>query len=216
MAVFVAVLWAATRESSVGAARRSESNVNRDRGPLRLVPVVSMASVVALCCVALNAELVPRANLRLQALYSGGAVVSPTDRSMTLEELLRAESWQAARADGVASTRTSGSSDANYGLEIHKKFALAAACVVLALFAAGIARRAPHVGVLTQAAISLTVFTSYYVCLIAGEQLADRATVPPAVAMWSANFIVLGFAMLTLRAARVRRALPAMVSRLRG
>lgn len=183
MSVFIAVLWAATR------------------GTVRLVPVTALASAVALCCVVMNAELVPRANLRLQMLFAGNKPVAPTDRSMTLHELLDAQ----ATLTVPGTTRTvvvHGASLPAYGVEIHKKFALAAACVVLALLAAGIGGRVPRLNVWAQVAISIVVFASYYVCIITGEHLADDATVSPAVAMWSANVIVLAGALLALRGAR--------------
>jgi len=76
---------------------------------------------------------------------------------------------------------------------------LAAACVALALLAAGIARRAPHAGLGLQALVSVVVFGAYYVSLITGESLADRFVVSPALAMWNANVVMLAIALLALR-----------------
>ena len=47
---------------------------------------------------------------------------------------------------------------------------------------------------------SAAVFGGYYLLLIGGETLADQSIVPPALAMWSANIVVLGLAAMTLRA----------------
>ncbi len=206
MAVFIAVLWTMSVGRSSTAPIVRDGGPTRDAGLLRLAPVIGVASIVAVFCLVLNTEVVPRANLRLQALASGRAVVSPTDRSMTLQQLRRAEAQPVSRADGATTAGSAVTTAATYGVEIHKKFALAAACVVLALCAAAIARRVPHAGVLAQASISVGVFAGYYVCLIAGEQLADGAVVSPAVAMWSANGIVLGLAMLAFRGVRGGRA----------
>ncbi len=204
MSVFIAALWSASRVPTAAARRARSDDPSVADGTLRLWPVIGMASVVALCCLASNVELVPRANQRLLSIYSGRITVAPTERSMTLLELRRAKSRLAAATAGVSVAETAGASIASYEVEVQKKLALAAACVALALLAVGIARRASRIHVWAQAAISLVVFGGYYVCLIVGEHLADRSAIPPAVAMWSANSIVLVFAMLTLRVARGR------------
>ncbi|HEY9427363.1 MAG TPA: LptF/LptG family permease, partial [Gemmatimonadaceae bacterium] len=76
-----------------------------------------------------------------------------------------------------------------YQVEIQKKFALAAACVVFVLFGAPIALRFPRGGVGLVIGASLIAFALYYVCLIAGETLADKLILNPIVAMWLANVI---------------------------
>jgi lipopolysaccharide export system permease protein len=77
-----------------------------------------------------------------------------------------------------------------YGVEIHKKFALSAACIVFVLIGAPIALRFPRGGVGLVIGVSLTVFALYYVGLIAGEALADRNFLTPFWAMWAANVIL--------------------------
>ena len=77
-----------------------------------------------------------------------------------------------------------------YGVEIQKKFALSAACVVFVLIGAPIALRFPRGGVGLVIGVSLGVFAIYYVGLIAGESLADRAFLTPFWAMWAANVIL--------------------------
>lgn len=202
MSVFIAVLWAASRRPTSAPSDDSSVSV----GALRLAPVICMATAVALCCLALNAELVPRANLRLQTIYSGRIAVAPSDRSMTLRELREAEATLVSAPRAATASTTDGATRASYEVEIQKKLALAAACVVLAMLAAGIASRASRISVGAQVAISLFVFAGYYVCIIMGEQLADSAAIPPALAMWSANIVVLVLAMLTLRVTRGGRA----------
>lgn len=83
---------------------------------------------------------------------------------------------------------------AQYAVEVHKKFSLAAACVVFVLLGAPIALRFPRGGVGLVIGASLVVFALYYVCLIGGESLADDLKLPPAVAMWAANgvFTIVG------------------------
>jgi lipopolysaccharide export system permease protein len=77
----------------------------------------------------------------------------------------------------------------SYGVEIHKKFALAVACFVFVLLGAPIALRFPRGGVGLTIGVSLFVFALYYVCLIAGESIAKRGLMPAVVSMWMANVI---------------------------
>ncbi len=85
-----------------------------------------------------------------------------------------------------------------YQVEIHKKFALAAACFVLALLGAPIALRFPRGGVGLTIGVSLIVFGLYYVALIAGESLARRGLMPAFVSMWMANIIFTIVALVLL------------------
>jgi lipopolysaccharide export system permease protein len=77
----------------------------------------------------------------------------------------------------------------SYGVEIHKKFALAVACFVFVLLGAPIALRFPRGGVGLTIGVSLFVFALYYICLIAGESIAKRGLMPAVVSMWMANVI---------------------------
>jgi lipopolysaccharide export system permease protein len=85
-----------------------------------------------------------------------------------------------------------------YGVEIQKKFALSAACIVFVLIGAPIALRFPRGGVGLVIGVSLVVFAIYYVGLIAGESLADRAFLTPFWAMWAANVILTGVGLVLL------------------
>jgi lipopolysaccharide export system permease protein len=77
----------------------------------------------------------------------------------------------------------------SYAVEVQKKFALSIACFVFVLFGPPIALRFPRGGLGMTLGISLTVFGAYYVCLMAGETLADKGRVDPIIAMWAANVI---------------------------
>ncbi|MEN9791310.1 MAG: hypothetical protein RLZZ63_968, partial [Gemmatimonadota bacterium] len=87
-----------------------------------------------------------------------------------------------------------------YRVEIEKKFAIAVACTVFVLLGAPIALRFPRGGVGLTIGVSLGVFALYYIGLLGGEALADRAIVSPALAMWGADLALglLGI-WLTLR-----------------
>ncbi len=87
-----------------------------------------------------------------------------------------------------------------YRVEIEKKFSIAFSCIVFVLLGAPIALRFPRGGVGLTIGVSLSVFAVYYVGLLAGEALADRAILDPTLAMWGTN-ILLGIVgvVLTVR-----------------
>jgi len=78
-----------------------------------------------------------------------------------------------------------------YDVEIQKKFSLAAACLIFVLIGAPIALRFPRGGVGLVIGVSFAIFGLYYVGLIGGETLADKNYLPPWLAMWAANIILL-------------------------
>jgi lipopolysaccharide export system permease protein len=85
-----------------------------------------------------------------------------------------------------------------YDIEIHKKFSLAAACLIFVLLGAPIAVRFPRGGVGLVIGVSLFVFALYYVGLIGGESLANEALVPPFWAMWGTNVILMAVGVVLL------------------
>jgi lipopolysaccharide export system permease protein len=89
---------------------------------------------------------------------------------------------------------------AMYQVEIQKKYALATACLVFALLGVPVAIRFARGGIGLVIAMSLSVFTIYYVGLIGGEELGNRQTISPFFAMWSANllFTLVGLVALAL------------------
>ncbi|HXF94744.1 MAG TPA: LptF/LptG family permease [Gemmatimonadales bacterium] len=78
---------------------------------------------------------------------------------------------------------------AMYEVEIQKKYAIAAACLVFALVGVPIALWFPRGGTGLVLATSVVVFSVYYVGLIGGEELGDRLVVSPFLAMWLPNLI---------------------------
>jgi len=77
-----------------------------------------------------------------------------------------------------------------FWVEIHKKYSIPAACLIFVFVGAplGIVVRRGNFGV--SAAIALGFFIIYWACLVAGEKLADRAALSPAVAMWMADAVI--------------------------
>jgi lipopolysaccharide export system permease protein len=76
-----------------------------------------------------------------------------------------------------------------YQVEIQKKFALAAACIVFVLFGAPLALRFPRGGVGLVIGVSIVAFALYYICLIGGQALAEKLILSPFWSMWAANVI---------------------------
>lgn len=198
MAVLVAVLREFTRlgaDGTLAAARRERGGVRR-----LMVPVLAAAAGVAALALVVTAQVVPHANARLAAVLAG-ETVPPSDRTMTIGELRAAarDARPARGADAVARA-------AAYEVEVQKKLALPAACVVLALVGMAIALRAPRGGAWLVIGASLAVLGAYYMLLLAGESLADELVVSPVVGMWGANALLLAAALLAVRMRRAPRA----------
>jgi lipopolysaccharide export system permease protein len=88
-------------------------------------------------------------------------------------------------------------------VEVHKKFAIPAACLVFVLIGVPLGIMARRGGFGMAATLSLGFFILYYACLIGGEKLADRDIVSPFIGMWLANILVgLMGVYLTIRVAR--------------
>jgi lipopolysaccharide export system permease protein len=122
-----------------------------------------------------------------------GAPIELTERTMTIGEL-REAARRARTSTGVEAPARA----AAYEVEIQKKFALAAACMILALAGAATAIRFPRGGVGLVIGASGFVFTGYYFAFAAGETLADRQVISPLVAMWMANAFLLGVVLLLI------------------
>lgn len=85
-----------------------------------------------------------------------------------------------------------------YLLEVHKKWALSAACLAFVLLGVPLALRFPRGGmglVLGGTGICVAVF---YICLPAGEALADSGRIHPAIPMWAPNLLYAGLGLAGL------------------
>lgn len=157
-----------TTRRAVPSARRPDRFV-----PLRTRPPVPAAPGAGTGAAAMAA--------RIQAMPDGDAQVR---KARIAEAKLRLDIAQRARN--------------RYEIEIHKKFSLAAACLIFVLIGAPIAVRFPRGGVGLVIGVSLLVFALYYVGLIGGESLANEGIIPPFWAMWGTNVIltVVGIGLL--------------------
>lgn len=120
-----------------------------------------------------------------------GHAVAASDRSKPVSELR--EAARDARVEKSPGARTRS---AAFRVEIHKKFALSAAFVVLAVVGLVNARSAPngHPGLVIAA--SCLVDVVYFVLLTSGETLAEARVMSPAIGVRSANVLLLAAALL--------------------
>lgn len=204
MSVLVAVLRVFTRLGADG-----EITAMRPHGVsvMRLVaPVLGAAACVAALSFLWNDQILPRSNHRLRALLAevqGGRQLSlaadhpsNSDREMTIRELRRAATSAREEADRAAIDgrqaieHAARRRAATYEVEVQKKYAIAAACLVFALVGVPVALRFPRGGLGFVIGVSSAVFAMYYVGLIGGEELGDRLIVSPFFAMWTMNLIL--------------------------
>jgi len=109
---------------------------------------------------------------------------------------------------------------ANYLVEVHKKYAMAAASLVFVIVAVPVAVLFPRAGVGLVIGVSLGVFTVYYIGLIAGESFANQLVMPAPLAMWTPNIVfgLLGLAGLhhIRRRATTARGVGALLAAMRA
>ncbi len=123
--------------------------------------------------------------------HSEGLVLAKDVRSMTLPELVQSAEDPAAGPEKRTKAR----------VEIHKKFAIPGACLVFGLYGIPLGFRNRRTGRSSGFLISVTMFLFYYVMLGNGEEAAVNGQVPPWLAMWAPNIllVVLGTFLLWRR-----------------
>jgi lipopolysaccharide export system permease protein len=77
-----------------------------------------------------------------------------------------------------------------YDVEVYKKYSIPFACVVFALIGAPLGYKVRRGGFGIAAGFSLLFFLIYWVALMGGEKLADRALFSPFLGMWIVNIIL--------------------------
>jgi lipopolysaccharide export system permease protein len=136
---------------------------------------------------------------RLQKLFSvktaqaQSAEIPPSHdkRDSSASWLPNEAEWKARAQDAHFRAEDARRQRNRYDVEIQKKFSLAAACIVFVLIGAPVALRFPRGGVGLVIGVSFTIFGVYYVGLIGGETLADKGYLPPWLAMWLINIVLL-------------------------
>lgn len=118
--------------------------------------------------------------LDISALLSGIKLDELRPNEMAWKELLRLKSADAARKDSL---------QRRVMVEIHKRWALPAACLVLGLFALPLA--CVFEGVKRQFGImlALLLFLIYYGLFSVGITLGESGVLPPFLGTWSANIL---------------------------
>jgi lipopolysaccharide export system permease protein len=79
----------------------------------------------------------------------------------------------------------------SYTVEVHKKYAIPASCIIFAIIGVPLGALAKRSGVGAGAGLSIGFFVLYWIFLIGGEKLADRAVITPFWGMWGGNLILL-------------------------
>ncbi len=98
-----------------------------------------------------------------------------------------------------------------YLVEVHKKYAIPAACIVFVLVGAPLGILIRQRGWAIAGGLSFGFFLLYWTCLIGGEILADRQIISPFFAMWTPNLIAGAIAVML--AAKSSGAAPAWLRR---
>lgn len=138
-----------------------------------------------------------RMTTTLRALFGGSPELERVQRESP-QVRTELELW---RMEREALERRAGS----LSVEIHKKFSLPAACVVFVFIGAPLGMRVRRAGPAV-AFVSVAFFLFYYLCLVGGEELANRLLLPPWLAMWLPNLVLGTWGLLaTLRAIEIWR-----------
>ncbi|MDE2484483.1 MAG: LptF/LptG family permease [candidate division NC10 bacterium] len=134
-------------------------------------------------------------------ILTGGAIAETVGRvrqgkEMNLEEL-RAEITRLTKDGGQAWPLQ---------VELHKKFALPVACLILSAIGAPLAMRIKKASRGVSLALSVAFAVFYYILLATGESLGSRGAIEPALGIWFPN-LILGIIAISLVLAEGREVL---------
>lgn len=111
-------------------------------------------------------------------------------RARPFDQLTTSELWDRAGE---------GEKKIEAGLVLHQRFALPFACLLLPLAGAPLAISTQRAGRSTGVILALVMAFAYYMFLLGGAALAERAWLPPIGAAWGANLIFAALAWQMLR-----------------
>ncbi len=125
----------------------------------------------------------------MEAAAADAALIEPGGESVITDDVV----GHVANLHRINATRWNiyRLSSYRYRVEVHKKYAIAFACLIFILLGPPLAIRFPQGGVGMVIAVSVGIFFFYWVGLIAGERFADRGQISPIVGMWAPNVIIL-------------------------
>ena len=133
-----------------------------------------------------------------------GILGNSPEKPMSVEEKMRAifaPQHINIQNDEASISQTHADLD-DYLVETHKKYAIPASCIIFALIGVPLGALAKRSGVGAGTGLSIGFFVLYWVFLIGGEKLADRAVITPFWGMWGGDLILLLIGIgLTWRAA---------------
>ncbi len=124
--------------------------------------------------------------ISIPLLEKRARTASRSYREMNLRQLL-----ENARKTDVKRTKW------RYLLEAHKKFSIPFASLVFVLIGAPLGIQTRKGGLGNGITLSFILFMLYYIMLVGGEEMCERGSLYPSVAMWTPN-IVIGIAGLYL------------------
>jgi lipopolysaccharide export system permease protein len=85
-----------------------------------------------------------------------------------------------------------------YLVEINKKYSIPSACLVFTLVGVPMGIMFRSGGLAISGGVSIFFFLLYWICLIGGEDLADRGHITPWLAMWFPNFIIMALGLFLI------------------
>jgi len=140
----------------------------------------------------------------VQSIPPPQQTVSPRFREITQPTGRAFVSGQGARSRmneaRIQRDRARGSENraAAYQIEVQKKYAIPAACIVFVLVCVPVGLRFPGSGLGLVIGAGMSIFSVYYVGLIGGESLAERLSLSPFLAMWTPNIVFGMFGLVAL------------------
>ncbi|MCF0225605.1 MAG: YjgP/YjgQ family permease [Fibrobacter sp.] len=139
--------------------------------------------------------------MELKSNMLGDSIVpAKVDGNFSIDSVQQRKSLQKLRVQEINTLRTTErlygriegelKRSAQYTVEIQKKYSTAFACFIFILIGAPLGIMARKGGIGTGILYSLAFFVVYWICLIGGENLADRLLIDPVLAMWASNIII--------------------------
>lgn len=181
-------------------------------GARRLGPTLLAAFGLGIVTYLLVDQVVPRTNGVLRERYIALQAPRGTQRVTGIRgdrEMTIAEMQAVVREAEVGMLKAGESADlemmdtmaarvAQYRVEIEKKRATAAACLVFALTGAGLGLRLAGRRWWVPVGAGAALFALYYAAIVVGEELGNARTLSPVLAMWGGDIVLgaLGIALL--------------------
>ena len=126
-----------------------------------------------------------------------GAVIGRTEPDLEIGELLQQ----------IGNPATTPATRLKMQAELHSRFAFPFASMVFAILAIPLGLQNRRSGKSTGFATSIAILLAYYLMLSLLRTLAERGSIPPALALWFPNIVFLSVGWLLLRMASLERSI---------